>query len=388
MTRVAIPPIHVHVPIPRLYLGTMTFGWSQTSAPVDETVAKAMVNKFITFNQKQKPSPSDSDSSTQHYIDTARIYAGGATEPIVGATIADAASYCDRDGHVDSLLLGTKAHPSQANGLSATGIRQQFDASIEAMSRGVSVSSVAEYYLHQPDPNNSLLESLKCLNELVKEKKVQRVGMSNYHVSEVKRAFDLCQEHGLAKPTVYQGLYNPLNRMVESELLPLLKEHGCAFVAYNPLAAGLLTGKHINTRKSIDVKSGRFKDNQNYLPRFYTDDNFNAINLIQKACDEETEGITMIEATFRWLLRHSALSGGEQDGILLGASSLTQLDENLNACLAGMEKGDLPVGVLKAFDDAWAITEKSAFPYWRSYSSDMPGGKDLDQGAAYSASKK
>ena len=150
----------------------MTFGWSQTSAPVDETVAKAMVNKFITFNQKQKPSPSDSDSSTQHYIDTARIYAGGATEPIVGATIADAASYCDRDGHVDSLLLGTKAHPSQANGLSATGIRQQFDASIEAMSRGVSVSSVAEYYLHQPDPNNSLLESLKCLNELVKEKKV------------------------------------------------------------------------------------------------------------------------------------------------------------------------------------------------------------------------
>ena len=348
----------------------MTFGWSQTSAPVDETVAKAMMKKFITFNQKTSPS-----STNHHCIDTARIYAGGATEPIVGATITDAVSYCDRD----SLKVGTKAHPSQPNGLSSTGIREQLQASMDAM--GDEVSSVAEFYLHQPDTTNSLLESLKCLNDLVNEKKVERVGMSNYHVSEVKRAFDLCQEHGLVKPTVYQGLYNPLNRMVEEELLSLLKENDCAFVAYNPLAAGLLTGKHL---QSADVKLGRFKDNQNYLPRFYTDDNFRAIHLIQTACEEE--GITMVEATFRWLMRHSAL--GTEDGILVGASSLAQLDENLDSCLAGIEKEELPAGVLKAFDDAWAITENGAFPYWRSYSSDMPNGKNLDQGAAYSASKK
>lgn len=358
----------MRVAAPRLYLGTMTFGWSQTSAPVDETVAKAMLQKFITFGEK-------TSSSSSHYVDTARIYAGGATEPIVGDTITNALTYCDRD----SLKIGTKAHPSQPNGLSAIGIREQFHKSIEAM--GKDVSSVEEYYLHQPDPNVSLLESLTCLNELIQENKVQCVGLSNYNVAEVKRAFDLCQEHGLAKPTVYQGLYNPLNRMVEKELLPLLKEHGCDFVAYNPLAAGLLTGKHT---QSNDVKSGRFKDNQNYLPRFYTDDNFKAVSLIQKACSEE--GITMIEATFRWLLCHSALGG--QDGVLLGASSLEQLDENLDACLAAIEKDDLPPAVLKAFDDAWKITEKSAFPYWRSYSSDMPGGVDLDQGAAYSASKK
>lgn len=359
----------MRVVTPRLYLGTMTFGWSQTSAPVDEKIAKEMVKKFITFNEKIP-------GTQQHYIDTARIYAGGATEPIVGATITDSISYCAKE----SIKVGTKAHPSQKNGLSANGISQQFETCIEAL--GKDVSSVEEFYLHQPDTENSLLESFMQLDKFVKEEKVANVGMSNYHVSEMKRAFTLCKEHSLTKPTIYQGLYNPLNRLVEKDLIPLLKENGCSFVAYNPLAAGLLTGKH--TKQSTNVLKGRFKDNQNYLPRFYTDDNFEAMEIIQKALDKE--GITMIEATFRWLLRHSAL--GDQDGVLLGASSLTQLDENLDACLAGMEKGPLSTEVLRAFDEAWHITENSAFPYWRSYSSDMPDGKTLDQGASYAAAKK
>ena len=106
------------------------------------------------------------------------------------------------------------------------------------------VESLEEYYLHQPDTENSLLEALRTTHELVAEGKVRVLGMSNYHASEVERAFALCEEHGLTKPKVYQGLYNPLNRMVEDELLPLLRKHGCAFVAYNPLAAGLLSGRH------------------------------------------------------------------------------------------------------------------------------------------------
>ena len=355
------------VATPRLYLGTMTFGWSQTSSVVDEPVAKEMVKKFVTFNKK--------NSISKHYIDTARIYAGGATEPIVGDSISDASSYCG----LESLLVGTKAHPSQPGGLSMDGIQQQFDASIEAM--GEKVSSVGEYYLHQPDTEHSLLESLKCIDNLVKEGKMTQLGMSNYHVSEMKRAFDLCKEHGLTKPTVYQGLYNPLNRAVEKELIPLLKENGCDFVAYNPLAAGLLTGKH---KDPSEAMTGRFKNNDNYLPRFYTDDNFEALKLIQNAC--EKEGISLLECTFRWMLRHSALSA--TDGLLLGASSLQQLDQNLDACLAGMEKEPLSDDVLKAFDDAWKITKTSAFPYWRSYSSDMPNGENLDQGASYAAAKK
>jgi len=362
------------VATPRLYLGTMTFGWTQTSSVVDESVAKAMVHKFITFHQ--------TNNLSKHYIDTARIYAGGATEPLVGAAIAHAMECCTTKD--DVLLIGTKAHPSQPGGLSAEGIQKQMDASLQAMVVGGKAavrSCFEEYYLHQPDTEHSLLDSLKEIHSLVNQGKMSHLGMSNYHVSEMKRAFDLCREYGLTKPTVYQGLYNPLNRSVEKELIPLLRENGCSFVAYNPLAAGLLTGKH---KHNAEVQSGRFKNNENYLPRFYTSENFKAIGIIQDACDKE--GISMVETTFRWLLRHSAL--GEHDGVLLGASSLEQLDQNLEACKAGMTKDDLSDDILKAFDDAWCITQEKAFPYWRSYSSDMPNGRNLDQGASYSAVKK
>lgn len=356
------------VPMPRLYFGTMTFGWSQTSSFVNDAIAQDMTKKFIDFGK--------TISSESHYIDTARIYAGGKTEPIVGSVLKDVSSYCD----LKSIVLGTKAHPSQPNGLSKDGIMDQFTASIDAMG----VNAVSEFYLHQPDTEHSLLESLQCIHELIVDGKVKSLGLSNYHVSEVSRAFQLCDEHNLTKPTVYQGLYNPLNRAVEQELLPLLKDNACSYVAYNPLAAGLLTGKH-KRAAADDVMTGRFKDNPNYLPRFYTSENFDAVDLIQAACDEE--GLSLLEATFKWLLRHSALT--EQDGVLLGASSIEQLDQNLEACLAA-SNNDKPLSdkILKAFDDAWKITEDSAFPYWRSYSNDMPNRENLDHGASYSATKK
>jgi aflatoxin B1 aldehyde reductase len=176
--------------------------------------------------------------------------------------------------------------------------------------------------------------------------------------------------------------YNPLNRSVEKDLLPLLKANNCSFVAYNPLAAGLLVGKHT----SIDnVQKGRFKNNPNYLPRFYTPANFAAIELLRKACDKED--ISMVEATYRWLLCHSAL--GEQDGVLLGASSVAQLDQNLEACSAARDKGPLSDHVLQAFEEGWKLTEEEGvFPYWRSYSADMPNREELDHGASYEAAKK
>lgn len=348
------------VSTPRLYLGTMTFGWSQTSSAVDQSVALKMLKSFMLGGHT--------------LIDTARIYAGGKTESILG----DVLRGVDQQERL-ALAVGTKAHPSQPNGLSPAGIRDQLGASLNA----IEMDSVGEFYLHQPDPDASLLDSLRTTDALLKDGKIGAVGMSNYHSSEMERAFRLCEEHRLAKPTVYQGLYNPLNRMVELELIPVLRANGCSFVAYNPLAAGLLTGKHSQAEDGT-VAEGRFRDNPNYLPRFYTDANFAAVEMVRKACDEE--GITMVEATYRWLLRHSCL--GAEDGLLLGASSLEQLDQNLKGCNAAKEKGPLPESILKAFEGAWNLTQDAPFPYWRSYSSDMPGRESLDQGASYSATKK
>lgn len=357
----------MRAPIPRLYMGTMTFAWTgQTSSVVDEIVGLEMIKKFVDRNEAH--------GEKTHLIDTARVYAAGKTEPMVGTVIKK----LDSLPPGSQLKVGTKANPATEGGLSTTGIQNQIKLSLDAMH----LTKVEEYYLHQPDPQNSLLESLQCTHTLIAEEgKASSLGMSNYHAMEMERAFQLCQEHKLTPPTVYQGLYNPLNRSVEDELLPLLRKHHCSFVAYNPLAAGLLAGKH---KKVDQVAEGRFKDNPNYLPRFYTEANFEAIEVIREAC--ENEGISMVEASYRWLLRHSALDP-KMDGILLGASSVSQLEQNLDACDAAAEKGPLSDEVLSAFDKAWELTKEGAFPYWRSYSSDFPNRENLDQGASYTVKK-
>ena len=91
----------------------------------------------------------------------------------------------------------------------------------------------------------------------------------------------------------------------------------------------------------------------------------------------------MVAATYAWLLNYSALS--ENDGVLLGASSLDQLDACLEACSSIV---DLPRNVKDAFDGAWDLTRRGAFNYWRSYSADMPDRETRDPGASYDAAKK
>ena len=337
----------------RVYLGTMNFGWAQASSVCDAPVAAEMLKRFAKYGGDR--------------LDTARIYASGKGESHVREAI-------ERSG-ISDWRLGSKAAPSSDKGLSPDGIHGQFDSTRDALEMD---GALDEYFLHQPDPLHSLEETLQTVDVLVGMNVVREVGLSNFHVDEVRRAFDICDEYGLAYPSVYQGLYNPLNRLVEDELLPFLREKNVRFVAYNGLAAGLLTGKH---RQGEAVLTGRFKNNDNYLPRFYTSENFEAVERIRDACAKAD--ISMVAATYAWLLNYSALR--EDDGVLLGASSLEQLDACLDACANIV---DLPRNVKDAFDGAWVLTRPGAFKYWRSFSADMPDRESRDPGASYAAAKK
>ncbi|CAM9138598.1 unnamed protein product, partial [Ectocarpus fasciculatus] len=325
--------------LPRLYLGTMTFGWEKASVPVTESVGTEMILRAAAAGVQ--------------YIDSARIYAGGATEPIVGACLRNVAAQAPDVR--PTLRITTKAHPSQQRGLSSAGIIAQVNDSLAALG----VEYVDELYLHQPDTVNDLVESLATADELVKRGLVRRLGMSNYHDVEVVRCLQLCRENNWTPPTIYQGLYNPLNRRVEVSLLPLLKRNNIDFIAYNALAAGLLSGKH---KRGADVAEGRFKENPNYLPRFYNDPNFQALDIIQRSLPDDLSTIT---ATYQWLLRHSML--GPNDGVLLGASSLEQLDNNLASCAVAATAAPLSEDTLRSFDSAWEVCKEVSFPYWRGY---------------------
>ena len=156
-------------------------------------------------------------------------------------------------------------------------------------------------------------------------------------------------------------MYNAITRDVEPELMRALRACNMRFYAYNPLAGGLLTGRYTNI-EALPTK-GRFASGtflgKMYQNRFFKPTYFEAIARVKAACDAAS--ITMTEASIRWLMWHSKLQGGLNDGIILGASKLTHLEQNLEATAAG----PLPAAVVQAFDYAWEICRPDCPRYFR-----------------------
>jgi aflatoxin B1 aldehyde reductase len=256
------------------------------------------------------------------------------------------------------LSTATKANPFNGESLSKEGVREQLETSLAAMKK-----DYAEiFYLHAPDPDVPIEETLAEVQAMYEEGKFKQLGLSNYQSWEVTHIYHVCLAGGYVLPTIYQGMYNALTREVERELLPCLKKLGIRFVAYNPLAAGVLTGKH--NAITVDAPpEGRFKDNQMYLDRYWND-TYLQLDECVKACDEA--GITMTDAAFRWLKYHSMLDPSKADGIIIGASSMGHLKENVELCKA--QSGPLPDNVVAALDDAWDKCSVVCPPYERGFS--------------------
>jgi len=157
-------------------------------------------------------------------------------------------------------------------------------------------------------------------------------------------------------------MYNCITRGIETELVHACRRYGLDIVVYNPLAGGLLTGR-IKSADDIPTE-GRFSDTSGrigamYRQRYFRDNTFKALHTIEEAAKKH--GLTMTETALRWLVHHSVLNIKDgNDGILIGASSLKQLESNLN----DFEKGPLPEEVVEATDRAWALVQSEAVPYW------------------------
>ena len=155
-------------------------------------------------------------------------------------------------------------------------------------------------------------------------------------------------------------MYNAITRSLERELIPACKRYGIDVVVYNPLAGGLFSGKV----KTTDVPAeGRFsntaKSGQMYRKRYFKDSTFEALALVEPIAQKH--GLTLVETALRWVVHHSALNILDgNDGVIIGVSSIEQLEQNLK----GLEAGPLPEEVVQALDKAWKISEPDTPNYW------------------------
>uniref|UniRef100_G3U9J7 Aldo-keto reductase family 7 like/pseudo n=1 Tax=Loxodonta africana TaxID=9785 RepID=G3U9J7_LOXAF len=281
-------------------------------------------------------------------VDTAFAYGDGQSESILGGLgLRLGASGCK-----DKVKIATKANPFFGKSLKPDSLRSQLETSLKRLQ----CTQVDLFYLHLPDHSTPVEETLRACHQLHQEGKFVELGLSNYAAWEVAEICTLCKAHGWILPTVYQGMYNATTRQVETELFPCLRHFGLRFYAYNPLAGGLLTGKYKYEDKDEKQPVGRFFGNnwaEIYRDRFWKENHFKAIALVEKAL-QAAYGLSapsMTSAALRWMYHHSQLQGARGDAVILGMSSLEQLQQNLAATV----EGPLEPAVVDAFDQAWHL---------------------------------
>lgn len=310
-----------------LILGTMTFGESVFEPQVGE-----FVKAFLDAGYDE--------------LDTAYVYNEGSCEKLLGEVLPG----LDRP-----FKIATKVNPRISGKLDADAAYKQVNESLERLK----LSSVDTVFLHFPDPATPVESVLSAMADLHDQVKYKELGLSNFPAWMVADVWHICDKHGWVKPTVFEGVYNPLTRRAEAELNDCLNAYGLRFYAYNPTMGGMLTGKY----KSVDEfpTEGRFIHRPGYQTKYWKTSNFDALDVIRKAV--EPHGITMIEATYRWLAYHSMLDAQRGDAILIGASKLNHMLDNINIVKAG----PLPEDVVKAFDRAWEICRGDSREYFTLY---------------------
>ncbi|PWN20201.1 Aldo/keto reductase [Microstroma glucosiphilum] len=273
-------------------------------------------------------------------LDTARVYSSGRSEELIGEV-----------GAQQWFKISTKAPGFSPGSLQHDQVIANCDASLAALRQ----DQVDIFYIHGPDSGTPISEVAQAFIELHRRGSYQRFGVSNVSPTVVEELHTLCAEAGSAVPSVYQGAYSPVHRTMEKELLPRLRKLGVAFYAWGPLAGGLLA-KPIDQIMNPE-KGSRYEAMRAQLgPLYLRPEVLEPLKVLTAKCQEQS--IPLAEATLRWHMHHSAL--GDNDGIILGASTASQLEAGLKAC----QGGPLSSQLIDAFETLWqAIAPSSSFAW-------------------------
>ena len=293
------------LPVSRLCLGTMTFGL-QCDEPASVAILNRAAEGGITF------------------IDTSDVYPLGGTADTVGRTEEILGRWLRGRRHdfiVATKCFGATGPRRWDRGLSRKHILDAIDASL----RRLQTDYVDLYQAHHPDPDTPLDETLRAFDDVVQAGKARYVGCSNYPAWQTARALGRSDVLGLARFDTVQPRYKLLFRQIERELLPLCAEERLAVIPYNPIAGGLLSGKH--RRETGPTAGTRFTLGtaaQRYQERYWHAREFDTIEALRGLAGEA--GMSMVQLAVAWVLAHPAITAP-----IVGASRPEQLDDVLAA---------------------------------------------------------
>jgi len=276
------------VKVSAIAYGTMSFG-----GDADEAASKALFEACR--------------AAGVNLFDCANLYGGGRSEEILGRLIKDCR---------DEVLITSKAYFATSPDVNAMGAsRLHVLRAVEKSLGRLQTDRLDIYYVHRFDDRTVLEETLRALDDLVRQGKVVYLGASNFAAWQVAKALGISAKEGWASFACIQPMYNLVKRQAESEILPMARSEGLGVFPYSPLGGGLLSGKY---GPGLKPESGRLVSNKIYATRYGEDLNYEVAGRFASFARER--GFDPASLAVAWVGSHPAVTAP-----LVGARSTAQL---------------------------------------------------------------
>jgi aryl-alcohol dehydrogenase-like predicted oxidoreductase len=292
--------------VSEICMGTMTFA-GQCDDATSFRILDAAAERGVTFLDTADAYPIPPEPET-----------AGRTEAVIGQWLAAA------PGRRHQFVVATKCRIRVGLGPNDQGLsRRHILAACEASLRRLRTDFIDLYQTHLPDPETPIDETLGALDDLVRAGKVRYIGCSNHPAWQLALALGISVQRGWARYDCVQPRYNALYREIETELMPLCRDQGIGVIVYNPLAGGLLTGKHSGdagpepgTRFALGASGELYRD------RYWHAAQFEAVATLKSVCQRRQWNLA--SASVAWVLHQPGITSA-----IVGASHPDQLDVSL-----------------------------------------------------------
>ena len=299
------------LPVSRLCLGTMTFGL-QCDEPSSVAILDRAAEGGIDFLDTSDAYPLGGDLSTR-----------GLTEEILGRWL---------QGKRGRFIVATKCFaPTGPAPFDAGNSRKHIMSAVEDSLRRLQTDYIDVYQLHGYDRETPIDETLSALDDLVHQGKVRYVGCSNFLTYQLVRAIGRSETLRLTRLDSVQPRYNLLFRQIEREMLPYCDEEGVGVIPYNPIAGGLLSGRH--SRTAPPPAGSRFtlgNAGSQYQDRYWHDQEFDTVEQLRGLAAEA--GMSLVTMAVAWVLANKVITAP-----IIGASRPEQLDDSLAAAVVRLD---------------------------------------------------
>lgn len=319
------------IKVSELCLGTMTFGGSNTGiwSSIGQ-LEQQDVDKIIKRSVE----------AGINFIDTANVYSQGLSEELTGQSIRN----LGLNRH--NLIIATKVRGRMGEdingiGLSRKHVMQQVDESLKRLN----TDYIDLYQIHGYDAQTPLEETLRAMDDLVRNGKVRYIGCSNISSWQLMKALAFSQYNNLAKFVSLQAYYTIAGRDLERELVPLLLDQKVGLMVWSPLAGGFLSGKYSRNKNPEDARRVNFD-----FPPINKEKAFDIIDVMEPIA--QSKNVSVAQVALAWLLHQPVVTT-----VIIGAKKLEQLDDNLKAVDVTFTEDEL-----KKLDEASKLSPE--YPGW------------------------